>query len=58
MRHMGEMPVVSWADEGRCLFPAPRSLLRSEDLWSQIPLSLTFADRSAARPRSDREQLP
>jgi hypothetical protein len=25
----------------------------SEDLWSQIPLSLTFADRLAIPPRSD-----
>ena len=58
MRHMGEMPAVSWADEGRCQFSAPRFPSRSEDLWSQIPLSLTFADRSAAQPRSDREQPP
>jgi hypothetical protein len=58
MRHMGEMPAVSWADEGRRLSSAPRFPSRSEDLWSQIPLSLTFADRSAAQPRSGPGQPP
>jgi hypothetical protein len=58
MRHMGERSAVSWADEGRCRFFALRFPSRPEDLWSQTPLSLTFADRSAAQPRSDREQPP
>ena len=37
---------------------ALRDPSRSEDLWSPTPLSLTFADRSAVPPRSDREQRP
>ena len=54
MRHTGEWPVVFWADEGQrqifaSLFPS-----RTEDLWSPIPLSLTFADRLVAPARSDR----
>jgi hypothetical protein len=55
MRHMGEWPVVFWADEGRSQLTALRDKSRSEDLWSPTPLSLTFADRLAAPPRSDRE---
>ncbi len=54
MRHTGEGRVVSLADQGRSQMTALRDVSRSEDLWSPIPLSLTFADRSAA-PRSDRE---
>jgi hypothetical protein len=54
MRHMGEWPIVPLADEGRCQMTALRDASRSEDLWSQIPLSLTFADRLAVPPRSDR----
>jgi hypothetical protein len=55
MRHTGEQPVVFWADEGQrqifaSLFPS-----RTEDLWSPIPLSLTFADRLVVPARSDRE---
>ena len=34
---------------------ALRDYPRSEDLWSPTPLSLTFADRLAVPPRSDRE---
>jgi hypothetical protein len=55
MRHMGEGRVVSLADEGRCQTTALRDYPRSEDLWSPTPLSLTFADRLAAPPCSDRE---
>ena len=57
MRHTGEGRVVSLADEGRIRLTALRDYPRSEDLWSPTPLSLTFADRSAAPPRSDRERL-
>jgi hypothetical protein len=56
MRHTGEGRVVSMADEGRIRSTALRDYPRSEDLWSPTPLSLTFADRSAAPPRSDRER--
>jgi hypothetical protein len=58
MRHMGEGPVVTLADEGRSQMTALRDSPRSEDLWSPTPLSLTFADRLAAPPRSLREPLP
>ena len=58
MRHNGEGRVVSLADEGRIRFAALRDYPRSEDLWSPTPLSLTFADRLAIPPRSDREQRP
>ena len=56
MRHMGEGRVVSLADEGRCQMTALRDTSRSENLWSPTPLSLTFADRLAILPRSDRER--
>jgi hypothetical protein len=55
MRHTGERRVVSLADEGRSQTTALRDYPRSEDLWSPTLLSLTFADRLAVPPRSDRE---
>jgi hypothetical protein len=55
MRHTGVRPVVFWADEGYRLIFASLFPSRTEDLWSPIPLSLTFADRLAAPARSDRE---
>ena len=55
MRHMGERPVVFWADEVRSHLTALRFPSRTEDLWSPTPLSLAFADRLAAPPRSHRE---
>jgi hypothetical protein len=56
MRHMGKGRVVSLADEGRTPMTALRDYPRSEDLWSPTPLSLTFADRLAVPPCSDRER--
>jgi hypothetical protein len=44
------------ADEGRSQMTALRFPSRTEDLWSPTPLLLTFADRLAIPPRSDREQ--
>ena len=55
MRHMGEWPVVFWADEGRSHMTALRFPSRTENLWSPTPLSLASADRLAAPLRSDRE---
>jgi hypothetical protein len=54
MRHTGEWPVVFWADEGKRHIFAPLFPSRTEDLWSPIPLSLTFADRLVVPARSDR----
>ena len=55
MRHTGEGRVVSLADEARTHPTALPDPSRSEYLWSPTPLSLTFADRLAVPPRSDRE---
>ena len=54
----GRGPAVFWPTSGAVQMTALRFPSRTEDLWSSTPLSLTFADRSAIPPRSDREQPP